>query len=441
MNGATQYPKAWVATADMGYGHQRAVHPLSVISQDGIITIGNNEATPIKEQKIWKRMLRIYEWISRAKEIPIIGRRVFKLLDIFLEIPPFYPIRNLSKPTFQVYMLKKMINKGLCQGLIGKAASLPEVPIITSFYAPAIAADKNSPNQTYCIICDADLNRVWVAENPEYSQINYFAPCFKAKQRLESYGVQKKNIFLTGFPFSLELLGDKSLSHLRADLAQRLFYLDPYSRFWSLHSKSVEHFLGAENCIFKNDRILTILYAVGGAGAQASIGVKIAKSLAKKIRAKKVKLILSAGIRKEVKDLFDQVKDELELAEGLEVLYSEDKNSYFRVFDQAIRKTDILWTKPSELTFFCGLGLPIVMTPALGAQERFNKKWLYEIQAGFKQDKPKYCHQWLFDLLNSGRLAEAAWSGFLKARKCGTYKIFEVLETGKIQKSMSPLER
>ena len=434
-------PKAWVATADMGYGHQRAVHPLSVLAQEGIITMGNNEATPIKEQKIWKRMLGIYEWISRAKEIPIIGRRLFKVLDVFLEIPPFYPIRNLSKPTFQVFLLKRMVNKGLCQGLIEKTSTLPDLPIITSFYAPAIATDKSSPNQTYCIICDADLNRVWVAEDPEYSQIKYFAPCYKAKQRLETYGIPKQNIFLTGFPFSLELLGDKSLSTLRADLAQRLFHLDPYNRFWSLHSKSVEHFLGAENCVFKKDRVLTILYAVGGAGAQASVGVKIAKSLAKKIRANKVKLILSAGIRSEVRDLFENTKQELMLEEGLEVLYSESKEIYFKAFDAAIRRTDILWTKPSELTFFCGLGLPIIMTPALGAQERYNKKWLHEIHAGFKQDKPKYSHQWLFDLLNSGRLAEAAWSGFLKARKCGTYKIIEVLETGKLKKSMSPLER
>jgi hypothetical protein len=34
-----------------------------------------------------------------------------------------------------------------------------------------------------------------------------------------------------------------------------------------------------------------------------------------------------------------------------------------------------------------------------------------------------------------------AWSGFLKARKLGTTKIMEVLETGKMTSSNSPLER
>jgi hypothetical protein len=45
------------------------------------------------------------------------------------------------------------------------------------------------------------------------------------------------------------------------------------------------------------------------------------------------------------------------------------------------------------------------------------------------------------DMLKSGRLAEAAWAGFLKARKLGTYKILEVLQTGTMQRSQSPILR
>jgi hypothetical protein len=64
-----------------------------------------------------------------------------------------------------------------------------------------------------------------------------------------------------------------------------------------------------------------------------------------------------------------------------------------------------------------------------------------EIQAGIAQDDPRYTSEWLFDLLNAGRLAEAAWSGFLKARKTGTYKIFDILKTGTMQHDPSPLKR
>jgi len=85
--------------------------------------------------------------------------------------------------------------------------------------------------------------------------------------------------------------------------------------------------------------------------------------------------------------------------------------------------------------------MPIITTPALGSQETFNRKWLLDIQAGIRQENPDYAHQWLMDLLNKGRLAEAAWSGFLKARKLGTYKIIEVLQTGAMKHELSPIER
>ena len=101
----------------------------------------------------------------------------------------------------------------------------------------------------------------------------------------------------------------------------------------------------------------------------------------------------------------------------------------------------MLWTKPSELSFYCGLGLPVILTPVIGPQEWFNKKWLSEIGAGFKQYSPEYAHQWLIDLLNKGRLAEMAWDGFLKARKCGTFKIQQLLETGSFTASSDPLNR
>ncbi len=114
---------------------------------------------------------------------------------------------------------------------------------------------------------------------------------------------------------------------------------------------------------------------------------------------------------------------------------------YYSRFNESLRTTDILWTKPSELSFYCALGIPLIIAPAIGSHEYFNRKWLLEIQAGFKQEHPRYTDQWLFDLLRNGRLAEAAWSGFLKARKLGTYKIQDVVREGKISEGQSPLLR
>ena len=94
--------KAWVVSADMGYGHHRAVYPLRGIAEGGVITVGVNDATSPKERRLWRRTLGIYDFFSRTRSIPVIGKPVFGILDRLLRIPSFYPLRDLSKSTFQV---------------------------------------------------------------------------------------------------------------------------------------------------------------------------------------------------------------------------------------------------------------------------------------------------------------------------------------------------
>jgi hypothetical protein len=430
--------QAWVVSADMGYGHQRGVFPLNGIAHSGLITVGKNDNSSEKEKKQWSRLLNVYESFSRARGIPIIGKPIFGMLDSLMHIPSFYPIRNLSNSTYQVDLLETNIKSGLCSGMMQTIKS-EALPLVTSFYAPAIAADMQGYEPIYSIICDADINRVWVAKEPWESRINYFAPCGRAAQRLKSYGVPEERIFLTGFPLPLDLLGD-NLSILKSDLAQRLFHLDPNNRFWAMHSRSVEHFLGKKNCTFKKTRNLTISYAVGGAGAQREIGERIANSLKRRINAGEITLNLIAGIRPDVRDFFLNVRNTIG-PEHINVIYAKTLDEYFQLFNTTMRSTDILWTKPSELSFYSGLGIPIIMTPTIGSQERFNRQWLHEIHAGMRQENPDFTDQWLFDLLDNGLIAEMAWSGFLKARKLGTEKIIEVLETGKLTRSNSPIER
>ena len=433
--------KAWVVSANMGYGHLRAVYPLKEIAEEGVMRVGANDSVSPVEKKLWSRLLYVYEFLSRAKSIPVIGKPVFGILDAFLRIPSFYPMRNLSNTTFQVNMLESSIKKGLCSGML-KKIDTKHLPLITSFFAPAIAADMNGYDNIYCIICDADLNRVWVAKEPWESRIIYFAPCGKAAQRLKAYGVPDERILITGFPLSVDMLGGKDLKILKADLGQRLFYLDPGNRFRPLHNKNVEYFLGEENCVFKNERKFTITYAVGGAGAQKEIGRTITLSLEKKLKSGEVKINLAAGTKETVKNYFEDIKKDLNLDdESINIIYSEDMTEYFDMFNKAMRSTDILWTKPSELSFYCALGLPIIMAPAIGSQEKANRKWLNEIRAGIKQLKPEYTDQWLPEMIKNGSLAEAAWFGFLKARKLGTHNIIEILKNGRMKPELSPVIR
>lgn len=436
--------KFWLVSADMGYGHLRAIYPLKELSRGGqILNINTSPYSTAKERRLWKEMLGTYEFMSRAGKLPLIGNLISKILNSLLYIPNFYPVKDRSNTTFQVRYLKKSIKRGLCKGIL-EQTKWPELPMITSFYSPAIAAEMADRHNIYCIICDTDLNRVWVQENASSSRIIYFASGTISAQRLLSYGVPEKNIVLTGFPLPIELLGDRSLNTLKNDLIRRLRNLDPEGVFYNLYMHSLNALIQYDE--FKGGlagiNSITITYAVGGAGAQKEIGKQIARSLREKILNSQVKLNLVAGTRTELRDYFLHIKQDLpDHNENIQIIWAEDHEKYFELFNKCLKTTDILWTKPSELSLYCALGIPIIMTPSIGPQEKCNRRWLREIGAGFKQQSPEVCDQWLFDMINKGRIAEAAWNGFLKARKYGTYNILDFLGTGTFVSSNDPLRR
>jgi hypothetical protein len=437
--------KYWLVTAQMGYGHHRAIHPLKALSHESkILNINTSPAATVKERRLWKEMLGMYEFMSRAGKLPLIGGLISRILDRLLYIPKFYPIQDSSNSTFQVRYLRRSIKNGLCNGTLYQI-KLPVLPMLTSFYAAAIAAEMELHKEIYCIICDTDINRVWVSEYPAESRIIYFASGTVSAQRLLSYGVPEKNIVLTGFPLPLELIGDRSLNLLRFNLNRRLVNLDPNGSFYDFYKHSINALLHYDNYRLHNlisqDVSVTITYAVGGAGAQKETGRQIAISLADKIKAGEVKLNLIAGTRTELKDYFVKVRSEMGDNPNIRIIWAKDNETYFDLFNECLKTTDILWTKPSELSLYCALGIPIIMSPAIGPQEKCNQKWLREIGAGFKQQNPELTHQWLFDMINKGRIAEAAWNGFLKARKYGTYNIIDFLENGTFTSSNDPLKR
>ena len=177
------------------------------------------------------------------------------------------------------------------------------------------------------------------------------------------------------------------------------------------------------------------MFAVGGAGAQREIGASILKSLRGKIRHRKIKLILVAGTKAWVRDFFIDRATILGLKESLEdkyvdILFEQDVHKYFDKFNLALRKTDILWTKPSKLSFYTGLGLPIIIAPPLGSQEDFNEGWLLQLGSAMAQENVSYCDQWIFDLVREGWFAEAAMQGFVEAEKKGVFNIKKIVFKG-----------
>ena len=434
--------KSWIISANMGLGHQRATYPLKDIAYDGIQLFGENQMSQKKERRLWKVFQNSYEFLSKTRQVPLVGPALFNMLEKLQNISPYYPLRDQSKPSLQVKSLYSLISRGMGCGMSKKLCS-KRLPVITSFYAAAIAAEQLTDLPVYCIICDADINRVWVAEKPRQSRIVYFAPCGNAVRRLKEYGVPDERIFLTGFPLPQENIGENNMNILRHDLAKRLIRLDPTKRFRTIHGEEVKHYLGEYWEPEAKASPLTLTYAVGGAGAQAEIAEGVVKSLAKPIKAGRIKLNLIAAHRNEVKMYFEKLIQKEGLVEngGIRIMYNQDKNQYFREFNELLRNTDILWTKPSELSFYCGLGIPIIIAPHIGPHEVFNQRWLRDLGSGLHQADPQYCSEWIQDYLLDGKLSLAAWDGFLYARKLGANRIKEVLETGTMERFYSPLLR
>jgi len=427
--------KAWIVAVDMGYGHQRAAYPLRHLSPTGkIITANNYQGIPKNDFRIWNESEKIYGFISRLSNVPLIGGFLFGLYDKAQRIAEFYPRRDLSKPNLQIREMFKWIHNGWGKDFVDYL-NTKDIPLITTFFTVAFFAEEhNFKNDIYCVLCDADISRAWVSLNPKKSRIKYLAPCRRVVERLKLYGVPDENIFLTGFPLPEENLGGPSLKKIKSDLSERIVNLDPERRYRQKYWETVSKFLKDVKKEEKHRHPLTLTFAVGGAGAQKLIARDILSSLKKKLLNDEINLNMVAGVRNDVycffKDLVCANGLSKRLDKNIKILYSTDKEEYFKDFNEHLRTTDVLWTKPSELVFYAALGIPIIMAPSLGSQEVYNRTWLKTIGAGISQNNPRYTSEWLTDWVESGWLAEAAMAGFLDGRQFGVFNIIDVVFNG-----------
>ena len=414
-----------LVAADMGYGHFRAAYPLLDIADGNkIISINNYSGIPRWEKKYWDNSLKSYEKISRLKKIPLFGDLVFAIMDSFQKIDPFYPKRDLSKPTTQEKFFYRQVDKGLGKDLVAKLND-SNLPYLTTFFVAAYFAESHGfKGKIFCVICDTDASRAWANIDSKSTRVIYLLPSEKVKERFMMYGVKEANLIVTGFPLPKENIGSCQ-EILKADLAERLNLLDPRGTYFEKYSSLISKQL-TQGTI--PTRPLTITYAVGGAGAQKEIGLTVLEKLKDKIVAGTLAVNLVAGNRPEIRDYFNEgIKNlGLDSNNNVRVIFDADKIEYFKKFNKVLRTSDILWTKPSELSFYCALGLPIIMCEPVGSQEDYNHEWLIEKGAGIDMYNPEYVAEWLPDMLESGRLARAAMDGFLNAESMGTYNINKI---------------
>jgi hypothetical protein len=326
-----------------------------------------------------------------------------------LAIAPLSDKKIASKGSFQLGLVEYAIKAGLCDEL--ENYSHKKI-VLTSFYAPTIYFSKKRNEVTLlCQICDTDLSRVWVPRKAS-SNIIYLATCLRAYYRLLSYGVAKNNIHITGFPFPNSLVGGINQNIAKTNFEERLVRLKMAA--------------GKTN----TKAPLRILFAIGGAGAQAGIALQAAQSLSVQILNGDVEFTLVVPPQFKNHKNLDKFKSNFfNNCDFFRVVYSNSQTSYFNSFNKAISATDVLWTKPSELSFYSALGIPIIISPPLGAQERANREWLLEMGAGVNQMRPTQTHIWINNLLMSGLLYRMAKQGWENGIRTGSYTTVDLINS------------
>ena len=403
----------------MGYGHLRAAQPLADVLSAPLFEVDHPPLGDARDALSWKRARAVHEGVSRVSQWPLVGPPFRALMDAYTHIAPMHPARDLSASTLATRSFARLIDRGLGARLVEHLHAGGR--ILSTFYAPSLIADR-ARLPCWCLVTDADCHRIWAPDRPQATTIDYFAPSQRVVERLGAYGVPEARIKLTGFPLPQGLLGGPELPALRRNLAARLRRLDPSGEFHGAHAAELAAQL-PEAPSPSGDTCITIVFAVGGAGAQLPLAHSILKSLAPELRAGRLRLALVAGVRKHVADSFSRWAAELGPSPGLEILYQPAWPAYYRRFNELLARADVLWTKPSELTFYAALGLPLVLAPPVGAHERYNAPWAQEHGAALWQLQPERAAGWLGGWAKDGTLAEAAWSGFRRLPSRGTYEI------------------
>jgi Domain of unknown function (DUF6938) len=412
--------QAWVVSVDMGYGHQRAAYPFRDIAYEGIITANTGAMVDPAERKRWMILQGLYEGVSRVNRVPVIGPWLWRTYDRFQAISPHYPFRDRSKPTFGSMRLDRLMGRGFISSVVEHTRRREDLPLLTTFFAVALAADYQGRKHVFCVVTDSDVNRIWVAREPSKSRIHYLAPTPLNRQRLMAYGVPAERITFTGFP-----LPPENVAAAAEDLRRRLAVLDARGAFRRGYGRMIDAELGPAPAAGATP--MSITYAVGGAGAQAELARDILQGLSGALREGRMRLNLVAGVRAEVEQYFRRVIGELgleaELGRSIRLLLAPTKDEYFAKFNQLLRETDVLWTKPSELCFYPALGIPLVMSAPLGAHEERNLETVLRVGAGQRQLDPRAAAEWLTDWANNGLLALNAFQGYFHMPRMGTENI------------------
>ncbi|MGC8653083.1 MAG: DUF6938 domain-containing protein [Candidatus Kryptoniota bacterium] len=379
-----------ITTGYMGYGHLRAAHNLSMLSGAPVIKADLFPYAAMIDLVLW-RFAQYAQNIS-THNAESNWRVLFSLFEKALEIPDNSSPKSLAGP--------KLL-KGLSEFGLGKRLTTLisiEEAVVHTFYLPALESVYHRIKaRNYLVMCDVDFHPVWVPISPFASSLTYFVPTKKSADRLISYGVPSGNIFITGFPLPA----------------------------WNVR-ESIEHFSARKKRLSPNSGYsLTIMYPFSGAGAYQKYFSEFVKAISDELKAGEFRLIVSAGSNQGAFSEARRVihRNGLDNCSSVHLLYNCDLFSAFSEFNAILPEVDLLITKPSELIFYSGLGIPLLMLSPIGAHEAKNRVYVLENKCGFDMvhlDKFVRCVR---EFKQSGMLLELAENGYERIPKNGSESI------------------
>jgi len=392
-----------IAAIDMGYGHLR---PAAALADHLGIQVLEMDRPPLghaRDRAFWNPVRNLYEPLTRLSQIPAIGLPIRPILNTITSIPPLWPSRDLSGPTQGTRWMRRAAKIGVGRTL-AEHLRATSAPLLSTFYAAPILAEIHGAERLHCVVTDSDVNRVWAPPDSKETRITYYAPTDPARRRIASYGVPLSRIRVTGFPLPGELVG-RDRAALKRNFRARM------------------------ERISRKGRPPLVVFAVGGAGAQVPLAKSVIRGLTRQILEGNLRLAMVAGRRDDVASALRSVLAAQDLTghPGAELLYESDVYAYFRRFNELLARADVLWSKPSELTFFAALGLPFIAAPPVGSHEMYNLRWATDRGAALPQHDPAVAGDWLLEWLEDGVLASAAEAGMCLPQM-GLYDIVDQVQ-------------
>lgn len=376
-----------ITTGYMGYGHLRAAHNLSMFCGAPVVKADLIPYAGMIDLVLW-RFAQFVQNIS-TQDAESSSRVLFYLFEKALEIPDGTSPKSLAGP--------KLLRRLSALGLGKRLASLlsAEESIVHTFYLPALGLvyHKNRA-RNYLVMCDVDFHPVWTPIHPFTNLLTYFVPAVKSADRLISYGVSSRNIYVTGFPLPI----------------------------WNVR-ESIEHFSTRKRRLSANSNFaLTLMYPFSGAGAYQKYFSEFVKAVSAELLGGSIRLIVSAGSNQGAFSEARRVicRNGLDRSPSVRLLYNHDLFSAFSEFNAILPEVDLLITKPSELVFYSSLGIPLLMLPPIGAHEAKNRLYILENKCGFDMISLNKFTEVLDEFKRSGKLLDLAENGYEKIPRNGS---------------------